>query len=145
VVMLRLESHHRPCCHAAGARRRVRARLVGASPAKRAGPVRSLRAAANDFFHGVDAYEPHRRDEHGDGLMMLSEEASDRRTATRIVEAIGDAGVTVAASRIGPNAEGGWELAAIDHFTGERWSVTSDTALAAAVELAQQLGFDLEE
>ena len=73
----------------------------------------------------------------------LAEDRADILSAGRIIDAIGDAGVTVAAYRIGPQAEGGWELAALNHTTGERWSVTGDRALDAATALAEAIGIDL--
>jgi hypothetical protein len=54
-------------------------------------------------------------------------------------------GFTVAAYRIGPTAEGGWELVALDHRTGESWRVEADDPLDAAAELAIIVGVDLKE
>lgn len=75
----------------------------------------------------------------------MFDDPSHRRLASHLMDHIGDLGITVAALRIGPDAEGGWELTAHDHVTGEWWNVQADRALDAVVELAMMVGIDLEE
>jgi hypothetical protein len=70
---------------------------------------------------------------------------ANRRFASQLIEHIGDLGLTVAAFRIGPQAEGGWELVALDNQTGESWRVEADDPLDAAAELAIMVGVELKE
>jgi hypothetical protein len=76
---------------------------------------------------------------------MVHEDSANRRLASQLIEHIGDLGLTVAAFRIGPQAEGGWELVALDHQTGESWRVEADDPLDAAAELAIMVGVELKE
>jgi hypothetical protein len=76
---------------------------------------------------------------------MMPESFADRSLASRLIDHIGDLGFTVAAFRIGPQAEGGWELVALDHRTGESWRVEAADPLDAAAELAIMVGVELKE
>jgi len=71
------------------------------------------------------------------------EDLSHRRLASCLIDHIGDLGISVAAFRVGQEAEGGWEITAHDHVTGDWWNVKADRALDAAVELAMMVGIDL--
>jgi hypothetical protein len=75
----------------------------------------------------------------------VHEDSANRHLASRLIDHIGDLGFTVAVYRIGPTAEGGWELVALDHQTGESCRVEADDPLDAAAELAIMVGVDLKE
>lgn len=75
----------------------------------------------------------------------MIEDASSRRIGNCLIDHIGDMGITVATFKVGAEAEGGWELTAHDHETGEWWNVKADRILDAAAELATLVGLDLEE
>jgi hypothetical protein len=75
--------------------------------------------------------------------MGMIEDASFRRTASHIIDAIGDMGINALVSKWGEDAEGGWELVAFDGAR-EQWRVEADSLFVAAVELAALVGFDLE-
>lgn len=76
----------------------------------------------------------------------MMEDAVDRRLASRVIDTMADSlGITILTWRHGPNAEGGWMLAAANDATGERWTVESDRLYAGVCELANQIGFDLDD
>lgn len=67
---------------------------------------------------------------------MLLEDTSDTRTASRIIDTIGEFGITVVVERYGLNAEGGRLLTSFEHASGQIWRISADRTLDAAVELA---------
>lgn len=78
--------------------------------------------------------------------LAMMEDPADRRLAGRIVDHIGETlDISVLQYRVGPNAEGGWEFQGLNEQTGERFVIRADTAMAAAVQLADLFGVDLED
>ena len=69
----------------------------------------------------------------------------NRRLGSTIIDCIGDMEINVAAFAIGPCAEHGWELQAWDEQSEQSWAVHSDSLYLAACELANLVGFELED
>lgn len=75
----------------------------------------------------------------------MLDDVADRRLASMILDGIGDLGINVAVYRVGREAEGGWELLAWREDSSEQWRVESDRAYEAVCELAELVGFEVED
>jgi len=79
-------------------------------------------------------------------VALAMELGHEQRLACHVIDAIADAvGINILTSRIGLNAEGGWELVAWSNASAQQWTVTADRLYDAACELADLVGFQLDD
>lgn len=78
--------------------------------------------------------------------VLMQIDASPQLTAV-LQDAIRAAGYSIGTAKVIklPSGEPAYHIDATSPSTGERWTVHAPTEYAATVELAVQIGFDLEE